>query len=126
MVWYQLYFLGKTGDIRNADEFEAQTDGDATLIADHIHEAVCDLYAGYELWQETRRVIRLVDGGGDARPYLDYERINARMQASIIRREEIMQASETAFARSRRLLERLSTLQEVHAQSLALARQKSR
>lgn|SRR5579863_1755320 len=125
MAWYQLYFLGKNGDVRNADEFESESDGNASLVADHLHEAVCDLYAGYELWQETRRVFRLTDGG-NIRPHLDYERITARMQASIIRREELMQASETAFARSRRLLERLTELQDVHAQGLALARQKVR
>jgi hypothetical protein len=111
---YQLYFLGKAGDIRNSDEFEACCDQDAQVFAYHLHEAICDLYSGYELWQETRRVQRFANDG-KARPCLDYQCISREMQASILHREEILQESASAFARSRRLLQRLTNLQEVHA-----------
>jgi hypothetical protein len=109
MAWYRVYFLAGAGDIRNVDEFEADTDESAVTFADHIHEAVSDIYEGYEVWHLSRCVARR--GSRDIPPpYLCRALITEQMQASLLRREEILQNSETAFARSRMLLERTRTL----------------
>jgi hypothetical protein len=56
MPWYRVYFLSRNGDIRNVDEFVVRDDDTALALADGLHEAVSDLYTGYELWQDTRRI----------------------------------------------------------------------
>jgi hypothetical protein len=66
MAWYRLYFLSCDGDIRNVDEFVAQDDGLALALPDGLHEAVRDLYAGYELWQGSRRILSLLASRGPA------------------------------------------------------------
>jgi hypothetical protein len=63
MGWYRLYFLGQHGDIRNVDEFSAESDQTALILADGLHDAVRDIYAGYELWQNSRRVFRCANSG---------------------------------------------------------------
>jgi hypothetical protein len=40
------------------------------------------------------------------------------MQASLIRREEILEQSRTSFARSARLLDRLAKLRETHSSNV--------
>jgi hypothetical protein len=112
MSWYRIYFLSRSGDIRNVDEFEADTDESAVTFADSLHDAVSDLYEGYEVWHLSRRVARRPTREA-ARPPLCRGTITDRMQASLLRREEILQNSETAFSRSRMLLERTRELRDV-------------
>ena len=112
MSWYRIYFLSSSGDIRNVDEFDADTDESAVTFADQIHEAVCDLYEGYEVWHLSRRVVRRTTREAE-RPLLCRTILTDRMQASLLRREEILQNSETAFSRSRMLLERTRELRDI-------------
>lgn len=112
MSWYRVYFLSPSGDIRNVDEFEADGDETAVTFADQIHEAVSDIYEGYEVWHLSRCVARR-STRDKPRPTLCRAVVTERMQASILRREEILQNSETAFSRSRLLLERMRDLREV-------------
>jgi hypothetical protein len=115
MAWYRLYFLGLTGDIRNADEFYTDNDDQALFIADGLNDAVSDLYAGWELWQDTRRVFRFASSAMP-RPPLSQTAITLKMQADLLKREEILQASRTAFARSQRLLERMREVRQIVGQ----------
>jgi hypothetical protein len=80
MAWYRLYFLGAPGDIRNVDEFYTDDEGVALIIADRLHDAVRDLYAGWELWQGSRRVFRCTDSEAP-RPHLSQAAITMKMQA---------------------------------------------
>ncbi|HXR88359.1 MAG TPA: hypothetical protein VN728_15370 [Stellaceae bacterium] len=112
MAWYRVYFLSRTGDIRNVDEFEAETDPIAVTFADQIHEAVSDIYEGYEVWHLSRCVARRTSRE-KPRPALCHAQITERIQASLLRREEVLHASETAFSRSRLLLEKMRGLREV-------------
>lgn len=112
MAWYRIYFLSRTGDIRNVDEFEAETDPIAVTFADQLHEAVSDIYEGYEVWQLSRCLARRPNRE-TSRPALCHAEITERMQAALLRREEILQASETAFSRSRVLLEKIHDLQGI-------------
>jgi hypothetical protein len=109
-----MYFLGKAGDIRNTDCFVCRSDRDAVVFADHLHEAVCDIDGGYELWQGTRKIVAARATDND-RQCLDYLGITERMQASLIGREEILERSRTSFARSERLLNRLAKLRETYS-----------
>jgi len=111
MPWYRVYFLSRNSDIRNVDEFVVRDDDTALALADGLHEAVSDLYAGYELWQDSRRIYRCSDPG--SRPFLPQHVITRGMQAELLRRLEILQSSGTAFGRSRRLVERLNELEDV-------------
>ena len=106
MAWYRVYFLSRAGDIRNVDEFEADNDESSVTFADQIHDAVSDIYAGYEVWQLSRQVVRRIGREAPA-PALCRLRITEAMQASLLRREEILHNSETAFSRSRLLLEKM-------------------
>lgn len=110
MAWYRVYFLSRNGDIRNVDEFDAEDDGVALTLADGVQEAVSDVYAGYELWRGSRRIYRFTDDPS-ARPFVPPV-ITERMQAEIVRRLKILQSSETAFGRSRRLVERMKELED--------------
>lgn len=112
MSWYRVYFLSRSGDIRNVDEFEADGDDVAVTFADQLHEAVSDLYAGYEVWHLSRRVAYRPNRE-KPRPMLAYARVTDRMQASLLHREEILHKSETAFSQSRLLLEKMRDLREV-------------
>jgi hypothetical protein len=112
MAWYRIYFLSRSGDIRNVDEFEAETDAIAVTFADRIHDAVSDIYEGYEIWQLSRRVVLRVSRQEPALA-LCRASITDRMQAALLRREEILHSSETAFSRSRRLLEKMRDLHEI-------------
>lgn len=108
-AWYRVYFLSPNGDIRNVDEFVANDDRLALMLADGLHEAVSDIYAGYELWQGSRRIYRFSHPA--ARPFVQ-QVITQRMQAEMLRRLEVLQSSGTAFGRSRHLVERMKELQD--------------
>ena len=112
MSWYRVYFLSRSGDIRNVDEFESDSDEFAVTFADQLHEAVSDLYSGYEVWHLSRCLARR-SSREKPRPSLCNAQITERMQASLLRREEVLHNSETAFARSRMLLERMRDLRDV-------------
>src|SRR5690242_530191 len=112
MAWYRLYFLGPRGDVRNVDEFYTDNEDIALIIADGLHDAVSDLYAGWELWHDTKRVFRCPDSEAP-RPYVSQAAITMKMQGDLLRREEILQASGMAFARSQRLLERMREVRQI-------------
>ena len=112
MAWYRVYFLSRSGDIRNVDEFEAESDPVAATFADQIHESVSDIYEGYEVWHLSRCVARR-SSREKPRPTVCNAQITERMQASLLRREEVLHASETAFSRSRLLLEKMRDLRDV-------------
>ncbi|HEY1506738.1 MAG TPA: hypothetical protein VGF92_20715 [Stellaceae bacterium] len=112
MAWYRVYFLSRSGDIRNVDEFEADNDESAATFADQLHDALSDIYAGYEVWHLSRRVVLRISRD-EPRPALCRALITERMQASLLRREETLHSSETAFSRSRLLLEKMRDLREI-------------
>jgi hypothetical protein len=106
VAWYRMYFLAPSGEIRNVDEFEADGDESAVTFADNIHEAVSDLYVGYEVWSLSRRVAER-RSRDNPRPSAQVTR---QMQALLLRRYEALQNSETAFSHSRQLLARTREL----------------
>lgn len=108
MPWYRMYFLSAAGEIRNADSFEADTDAIAISAAEQIHEAVSDIYSGYELCETNRTVCKFDDTG--VRQLTPAKYGTSPTRAFLLRRLEIMRESETAFARSARLIDRILEL----------------
>lgn len=112
MKWYRVAFLDLKGEIRHSDEFFIQNDHIALIIADGLHDAVRDVYAGWELWQDRRCVFRYANGVAP-RPPVSLANITIEIQANLLRREEVLQASRAACTRSRRLLERMNELRQI-------------
>ena len=112
MSWYRVYFLSPSGGIRNVDEFESASDEVAVTFADQLHEAVSDIYQGYEVWHLSRCIARR-SSREKPRPVLCCAQVSDKMQASLLRREEVLHNSETAFSRSRLLLEKMRDLRDV-------------
>lgn len=77
--------------IRNVDEFNVSDDQHALMLADSLHDAVSDIYIGYELWQNSRRVFRCANNEAP-RPFIALQSITLEMQARLLKRE-ILQAS---------------------------------
>jgi hypothetical protein len=111
MPWYRVYFLGRSGDIRNVDEFDAPMDHIAITLADSIYDAVSDLYPGYVVWRDSQCLIH-VRHRRDPRPFVSGQIITEWWQSKLLRRLRSLQKSETAFATSRRLVERINQLQD--------------
>ena len=56
-MYYRLYFLNAAQCIIARDEFEAENDETAIMIAGLLSDACSDLSPGFELWQGARRVV---------------------------------------------------------------------
>ncbi len=109
MVPYRIYFRSQSGSIVGREDFHAESDGAATLLAGLLGEACSDMCDSFEVWHGTRRVAApftvLAPRQASAR------QITAKMQESILRHEESIQKSKWAIARSRRLLERMQKVE---------------
>jgi hypothetical protein len=108
---YRLYFLGKKGDFQNVEDFSAESDDQALLIAESLNDAVSDVYPGYELWQGARRIFRHPASAVHAVPASPAV-IAIDIQAEVLRCEETLRTSGAAFARSRKLLEKIRAARE--------------
>jgi hypothetical protein len=104
---YRIYFRAVTGIVGRHD-FAAADDDEALALAEILSEACSDECTSFELWHHTRLVVP--ERTAPLRPALGADEINAAMQASLIEREEAIQQSDWAIARSKRLLERLDHL----------------
>ncbi len=113
---YRIYFRDRAGRIVGRDDFAAEDDLAAMAIAQLLRDACSDVCETFDLWRGTRHV----DGsfGIVARPSESATEITARMQESLIEREEALQRSRWTIARSKRLLERLHVLAEQTAPGL--------
>jgi hypothetical protein len=59
LALYHLYFLNAHGRIEVGDEFDAESDTVALVVADALCEACADVCDRFDLWQGTRRVEKL-------------------------------------------------------------------
>jgi hypothetical protein len=103
MAVYRIYFRSRAGSIQGRDEFHAEHDRQALLIAELLCEACGDICDNFELWQGARLVEM-------PQPSVSAAQITASMQESLIQREETIRDSQWMIARSKRLLERLQYL----------------
>lgn len=99
---YRCFFRGRSGAIEGRDDFEANDDKEAAVLAELLGDACSDICDTFELWQ-GERLLDIPSG----QPMLVSE-ITARMQASLVLREEAIRDSRWMIARSHRLLEKLA------------------
>lgn len=109
VAFYRIYFRGGTGAIVGREDFAANDDDRALLIAEALCDACSDVCTGYELWQGTRR-IDLDARAGSGR--LSWRRLAPDIQQSVVELEERLHDSSWAVAESRRLLEQTTRLVE--------------
>ena len=108
MKWYRVYLYSESGSFQGRDEFEAEDDRAAMVVAEHLCDACSDLCASFELWDGGRRVD--ISFSKLPRPSVSVEQITLASQASLVRREEAMRNSRWAVARSQRLIEKMESL----------------
>jgi hypothetical protein len=93
-------FFRAQGAIVGRDDFEAESDQAATVIAEALCDACFDSCDGFELWQGSRAV-----GARHASLIqIDAGRLTAQMQEPVVQHEELLRDSQWAIAKGRRLL----------------------
>jgi hypothetical protein len=86
---YRIFFRAQAA-IVGRDDFEAESDQTASIIAEALCDACSDSCDSFELWQGTRAVsarhasLVQVDGG----------RLTAQMQEVVVRHEELLRDSQ--------------------------------
>jgi CheY-like chemotaxis protein len=103
---YRLLLLDESDAILGRDDFDAEDDPGAVLIANMLYDACSDRCARFELYQNGRRL----DLSSRNRPLERPEQIRARTQEIVLEREQALYDSGMAIAESKRLLERLSDM----------------
>jgi hypothetical protein len=88
------------GRVVGRDEFDADADKAALLIARNLRDACSDVCETFELWQGTRRVAWPPNSAA-----ISPEQINARTQEIVAEREIAIRDSAWQIARSKRLLD---------------------
>ena len=107
MTTYRLYLRDDDWAIVGRDDFAAEDDRRAILIARALCAACADRCAGYGLWQGTRRV----NASFPLRqPDLPPEQLPAKAQDIVLERELALLESRWTIADSVRLLERTARL----------------
>jgi hypothetical protein len=109
MAGYRIYFLNNSGGIEAADTIEVDNDATAVTMADHLQEALSEVYAGCEVWQESRQVAVRRDRAAPVPPQCLSE-ITEIMQQSLLDREEYLRNSRLTLMQSRKLLLRIAAL----------------
>lgn len=104
---YRCFFRGRSGAIQGRDDFEANDDVQAMVLAELLGDACSDICDTFELWQGARRVS--IPHGKTPSP----SEITASAQESLILREELIRDSHWMIARSKRLLEQLEKLNKI-------------
>ena len=104
MATYRLYFRDDDWAIVGRDDFEAEDDRRAVLIALTLCDACSDRCAGYGLWEGTRRVALSFP----IRPRLG--QVAPNVQDIVLEREAAIRDSRWAIADSTRLLEQTRSL----------------
>ena len=99
MARYRVYFVNWNASIAGRDDFDAEDDAQAAVIARLLRNACSDRCAGFELWQGAHRVDTLLPKG------FDIKELSARVQDIVLERELALRDSKWSIADSQRLLE---------------------
>jgi hypothetical protein len=96
---YRIFFRAQ-GAIVGRDDFEAESDRAASMIAEVLCDACSDRCDSFELWQGSRPV-----GARHASLVrIDAGRLTAQMQEEVAQHEELLRDSRWIIAKSKRLL----------------------
>ena len=99
MARYRVYFVNWNASVAGRDDFDAEDDAQAAVIARLLRHACSDRCAGFELWQGARRVDTLLPKG------FDTKQLSSRLQDIVLERELALRDSRWSIADSQRLLE---------------------
>ena len=116
MARYRVYFVNWNASVAGRDDFDAEDDAQAAVIARLLRHACSDRCAGFELWQGARRVDTLLPKG------FDTKRLSSRLQDIVLERELALRDSRWSIADSQRLLEQTHHLLERTARTPGEAR----
>lgn len=104
LAFYRVYFRSHAGTILGRDDFEAEDDRSAQVIAGSLGDACSDISRSFDLWQGARRVVTVHNA---VSPETGTGRLNDQVLMRVIERQKILQRSGWAVGRSTRLRERL-------------------
>lgn len=104
MPQYRLYLLDGGHAIQARDEFGAEDDAAAVVIAQCLFDACSDIYQGYELWCGSNRLTSPLDGSRQAAPFRTLAEITQSTQEVVAERERILLDSAWAITRSQKLV----------------------
>jgi hypothetical protein len=106
MTTYRLYLRDAEKQIVGRDDFDAEHDARAMLIARMLRDACSDKCAGFELWQNTRRVDLPCPNWSK----FSADEIHAKVEAIVLDRALAIRASRWSIADSARLPEQTRRL----------------
>lgn len=106
---YRVYFRTSGGAIAGREEFEADGDWSALMIASALFEACADICTCFELWNGARRVDKDPPRRQPDATLAEFQR---RAEETVIKCEMAMRDSEWTIAKSKRLLDRINKLTE--------------
>ena len=106
MATYRVYFIDRTDAIVGRDDFGADDDAQAMIIARKLRDACSDLCSGFQLWQQVRRVDKAFSWGGNP----SNGEATRQVQGIVLEREAAIRDSRWSFAESSRLLEQTQRL----------------
>ena len=101
MTTYRLYLRDAEKQVVGRDDFDSDNDARAMLIARMLRDACSDKCAGFELWQNTRRVDLPCPNWSK----FSADEIHAKVQMIVLERELAIRDSRWTIADSARLLE---------------------
>ena len=110
MIWFRLYFLDTKSRISARDEFEAEDDQRAIMIAGMLYDACSDRSTGFELWRGASRLLP-PRNEEPAKPVCNLAELELELQTIVLEREEILANSHWRIAKSKRLQARIAELQ---------------
>src|SRR5690348_204888 len=100
MITYRIFFRDEDGRIVGRDDFDAEDDAHARVIARVLLDACSDACVSFDLWEGTRIIV----GKASAKPgTLTVEQVSARVQMSVLEREMAIRDSQWHIAESARL-----------------------
>jgi hypothetical protein len=100
---YRVYFRNQHSFIIGRDDFPAEDDQHAIVIAQTLAHACSDLCSRFELWRNERRVDAEVSGHFSS----NSAEITTRVQKTVLERELVLRGSRWVIAESTRLLENI-------------------
>jgi hypothetical protein len=104
--FHRVYLLGHEGEIAGRVEFDAERDSVAMIIAEVICDACADACYGFELW----RGASCVGVGLCEHREIDATMLDDETREEVARLEECLRHSAWPVAKSKRLLQAISTL----------------
>jgi hypothetical protein len=100
---YRIYFRNQHAFIIGRDDFPANDDAHAIVIARTLADACSDLCSTFELWQSARRV----EASASSQIIRNADEIAARVQTVVLERALVLRESRCVVAESARLLEHI-------------------